>query len=57
MVIVDYKTDHVKYAEQLSERYQVQLNYYAEALSKMLQLPVTEKMIYSFHLQKEIRVK
>lgn len=57
VVIVDYKTDHVKYAEQLSERYQVQLNYYAEALSKMLQLPVTEKMIYSFHLQKEIRVK
>ena len=57
VVIVDYKTDHVKYAEQLSERYQVQLNYYAEALSKMLQLPVTEKIIYSFHLQKEIRVK
>lgn len=55
-VVVDYKTDRVKRMEELADRYRVQLDYYAEALSKMLQLPVTERILYSFHLQKEISI-
>lgn len=53
VVVVDYKTDRVRKMEQLEERYRVQLDYYAEALSKLLQLPVTEKILYSFRLGKE----
>ena len=55
-VVVDYKTDRVKNMEELADRYRIQLDYYAQALSKMLRLPVTERIIYSFHLQREISV-
>ena len=56
-VVVDYKTDRVRSMEKLADRYRVQLDYYAQALSKMLQLPVTERILYSFHLQREISVQ
>ncbi len=55
-VVVDYKTDRVKSMEELADRYRIQLDYYAQALSKMLRLPVTERIIYSFHLQREISI-
>ena len=54
LVLVDYKTDRVRSPKPLIERYRVQLDYYADALQDMLHLPVKEKMIYSFALQKEI---
>lgn len=56
IVVVDYKTDHVKTDKELADRYGLQLAEYAEALEKMLQLPVSEKILYSFGLQREIRV-
>ncbi len=56
IVVVDYKTDYVKTQQELAERYRVQLEEYAEALEKMLQLPVSEKILYSFHLRREIRL-
>ena len=56
VVVVDYKTDRVKTQQELAERYRVQLEEYAEALERMLRLPVAEKILYSFHLQREIRL-
>lgn len=54
LVVLDYKTDHVRSPEQLIERYASQLNYYAQALEQLLQKRVKEKVIYSFELKKEI---
>ena len=50
------KTDKVKSAEQLKERYHAQLEYYAQALEGLLEKPVKEKIIYSFTLREEIRL-
>lgn len=54
IVVLDYKTDRVKSAEQLKERYHAQLEYYAQALEGLLGKPVKEKIIYSFTLREEI---
>ena len=53
--MLDYKTDRVRKAEELREKYHAQLDYYAEALEQLLKKPVKEKIIYSFTLQEEIR--
>lgn len=60
LVVVDYKTDRVprKGGEEiLIERYSVQLDYYARALSQILDMPVAEKIIYSFALGREISLE
>lgn len=54
IVLVDYKTDVINFPEELMERYHVQLDYYEEALSNILKLPVKESILYSFHLGCEI---
>lgn len=54
LVVADYKTDVVKEEKELIERYQVQLDYYAEALEKLTGKSVKEKIIYSFYLGREI---
>lgn len=56
LVVVDYKTDKVWREEELKERYQVQLDYYAKALEKVTGRRVKEKIIYSFALRKEVEV-
>lgn len=56
LVIVDYKTDHVKTPEELAERYRAQLALYAEALSVVLERPVAERLLYSFALQRTVSV-
>lgn len=59
LVILDYKTDHVrdKNGEKLlAGRYSVQLNYYQKALEQLTGKTVKEKIIYSFALDKEIRL-
>ena len=56
LVVADYKTDVVKEERELSDRYRVQLDYYAEALEKLTGKPVKEKIIYSFYLGKEISI-
>lgn len=55
-VLVDYKTDFVKTPEELIERYSAQLILYREMLSGILPLPVTEGIIWSFALNREIKV-
>lgn len=57
LVLMDYKTDRVDSAEELVERYGVQLDYYKEALERIREKTVAEKLIYSFSLEKTIEVK
>ena len=54
LVVLDYKTDRVKSEEELKEKYQGQLEYYARALEQITGKRVREKAIYSFTLGKEI---
>ncbi len=54
LVIVDYKTDRVDNGKVLAERYRPQLMIYKEALTRALQRPVKDCVIYSFHLNDTI---
>ena len=56
LVLVDYKTDAVRTEKELTERYQMQMNLYQEALEKATGKKVKEKLLYSFKLQKVITV-
>ena len=53
-VLLDYKTDAVRTAQELAGRYHVQLDYYAEALKQSFGCEETEKVLYSFKLEEEI---
>lgn len=52
IVLLDYKTDVIGSMEELRQRYSAQLDYYEEALEKIMGLPVEEKLLYSFYLEK-----
>ena len=52
LVLLDYKTDSVKNMKALWNRYETQLDYYQEALQKLMQMPVKEKILYSFSLER-----
>ena len=54
IILMDYKTDSVEKPQQLIQRYQAQLDLYARALEEATGKKVREKIIYSFHLKKEI---
>ena len=54
IVLMDYKTDSVKNADELIKRYAIQLDYYEEALTRITGIPVKKKIIYSFCLESEI---
>lgn len=54
IVLADYKTDLVKDPKELILRYRVQLDYYEEALVRLIGKCVKEKLIYSFGLEQEI---
>ena len=51
LVLLDYKTDVISSMEELWKRYEVQLDYYEEALGKILEKRVKEKILYSFYLE------
>ncbi|WP_312641990.1 helicase-exonuclease AddAB subunit AddA [Hydrogenoanaerobacterium sp.] len=53
-VIVDYKTDTVKDAQELVERYSAQLTLYKKIIEESLHLPVKQCVLYSFALSTEI---
>ena len=57
LVLVDYKTDDVERAEELRERYQVQMDYYILALEQITGSRVKEAFLYSLRLQKAVLVK
>lgn len=52
--VLDYKTDRVTKPEQLIGRYQTQIDLYAEALAKVFEVEIGEKLIYSFALEETI---
>ncbi len=54
IVILDFKTDRVNEEQELINSYSEQLEYYALACGKIFNLPVKEKIIYSFALSKAI---
>ncbi len=53
-VLVDYKTDRVKQPEELLSRYSQQLDLYTQALTRCTDLPVKQRLLYSFALDREI---
>lgn len=62
IVVLDYKTDRVDTAKQLSDRYAAQLALYGEALERIYnegdtrRIRVKEQLLYSFRLGDVIRV-
>lgn len=54
IVLLDYKTDNVKMAEELVKRYETQLALYADALKRVFSTKQTENLIYSFRLDEVI---
>lgn len=55
-VLVDYKTDRVKTAEELVQRYRIQIDLYKEALSKLTGIPVKAAYLYSFALNEAVEI-
>jgi len=53
VVLLDYKTDSVASMSELWNRYETQMDYYQEALQKIMRMPVKERILYSFHLETE----
>lgn len=56
-VLVDYKTDRVRYLEELKKRYSAQLMLYKAAFDVLLDAPVKSSYIYSFRLGNGIEIK
>ena len=55
IVLADYKTDRGISPEELGDRYRIQLDYYVRALEAIEDLPVKERMLWSFALGREIK--
>ena len=56
LVILDFKTDRVSSALQLTDMYKQQLQLYAAACQKTFGMPIKECVIYSFVLKAEIKI-
>ena len=56
IVLLDYKTDRVRSAEELVTRYKIQLDYYKRAIEASTATKVKEVYIYSFALGKVIKL-
>lgn len=58
LILLDYKTDRIKEGQEelLAERYNTQLLYYKDTLEQLTGLTVSETYLYSFALDKEIRM-
>ena len=61
LVVLDYKTDRVKTADELVTRYETQLKLYADALSRIFsndtyKIEKAESLIYSFRLDEVINL-
>ncbi|MBE5932198.1 MAG: helicase-exonuclease AddAB subunit AddA [Lachnospiraceae bacterium] len=55
IVVMDYKTDACD-EETLIGRYKAQLEYYGDTLAKLRGMPIKEKVMYSFSMEKEVPV-
>lgn len=54
--LLDYKTDRVAKKEDLIQRYQIQLDYYREALEKLTGKKVAGVYLYSYHFLETIPI-
>ena len=54
--VVDYKTDRVKTPDELISRHRVQISYYRRAVESMTGCKVSQTLLYSFALGREIEV-
>ncbi len=54
LVLLDYKTDRVFRPQELVDKYRAQLDYYAKALERLTCRKVRDRIIYSFHLGRDI---
>ena len=41
-------------SKELWKRYETQLQYYEEALCKLMNMPMKQKILYSFYLEKTV---
>ena len=59
LILLDYKTDYIKIGgeDDIIEKYKKQLDYYSDAIFKMTGKMVNQKYLYSFSIDKEIRVE
>ena len=57
IVVLDYKTDNVQSEAELIDRYRAQLDYYGEALTKLKGKPISQEVLYSFGLNKNIVIE
>ena len=57
-VLLDYKTDYVKEGEEedFINKYKIQINLYKDTLNKILGEEVKETYLYSFYLEKELKI-
>ena len=58
ITVIDFKTDFVTddTVETVVDRYRSQIRVYAEALSRIYQMPVKEKYLYLFHLDRFVGI-
>lgn len=62
IVLVDYKTDYVdlehmeQSIEKIKDRYRIQLDLYGRALSHIMTIPVKEKWLYLYSINKWIKI-
>ena len=58
IIVIDFKTDYVTddSIEIVVDRYRSQIGAYAEALSRIYQMPVKDKYLYLFHLDRFVQV-
>ena len=57
VVVLDFKSDKVKRADELTERYSGQLRLYEKALKEIFQVNEVKQCIYSFTLKQVIELK
>lgn len=59
IILLDYKTDYVKFGNEieLKEKYKKQLEYYSNAIFKIIGKKVSKEYLYSFYLDKEIEIE
>ena len=58
IILVDYKTDYVSKdnEDELKEKYLKQLDYYSDALFKIIGKKVSKRYLYSFYLERVIEI-
>lgn len=59
IILLDYKTDYVKFGNEieLKKKYKKQLEYYSNAIFKIIGKKVSKEYLYSFYLDKEIEIE